>query len=683
MPDQKVKVLVFRAANLFLKSFFAFVCSVPIPNVQPLISFNPQISAKSIMSEQIKHECGIALIRFRKPLSYYIEKYGTPVYGINKLYLLMQKQHNRGQDGAGIATLKIDVKPGRPYINRYRSVDPQPITEIFRKAGKKIDRERAEHPDKFERPDWVMHNVPFIGDYYLGHLRYGTHGKNSIENCHPMQRKNNWRNRSLVVAGNFNMTNVDELFDKLVELGQHPKEKMDTVTVLEKIGHFLDEENQILFNRYKEEGVENAEISDLISENLDMQRVLKRSCKDFDGGYAMVGMTGGGTAFVARDPAGIRPAYYYADDEVIVVASEKPAIKTAFNAEYEQIREIQPGHALIINKKGEFSEKQFIAPIEKKSCSFERIYFSRGSDPQIYNERKKLGELIVPHVLKKINYDLENTVFSYIPNTAETSFLGMMHGLENHLIKQRVKAIEEGKLKGEDLERLLSFRPRVEKLVIKDVKLRTFIADEGHRGDLVTHVYDTTYEVIRKGIDTLVVIDDSIVRGTTLEKSIISMLDLLRPKKIVVVSSAPQIRFPDCYGIDMSRMNEFVAFRAMLNLLEKTGQNHMLQEVYDLCKEELRIQAENKSIKTENKVKKLYSLFSYEEISDEVSRIIKQPQINAEVEVIFQTVDDLHIACPNHLGDWYFTGDFPTNGGNKVANRAFVNFMKGKSGRAY
>lgn len=635
------------------------------------------------MSEQIKHECGIALVRFRKPLSYYMEKYGSPTYGLNKLYLLMQKQHNRGQDGAGIATLKIEVKPGKPYMDRYRSIDPQPITEIFKKAGKKIDKERKENPDKFERPEWVISNVPFIGDLYIGHLRYGTHGKNSIENCHPLVRKNNWRNRTLAMAGNFNMTNVDELFEKLVELGQHPKEKADTVTVLEKIGHFLDEENQAIFERHKNTGITHADISTKISEEINMQRVLQRSCKDFDGGYSMMGMTGGGTAFVARDPAGIRPAYYYVDEEVIVVASEKPAIKTAFNAEYSEIREIQPGHALIIDKEANYSEKQFIQPIEKKSCSFERIYFSRGSDPEIYEERKKLGELVIPQVMKKINHDLENTIFSYIPNTAETSFLGMMHGLENYLIKERVHAIEEGKLKGEELERLLSFRPRVEKMVIKDVKLRTFIADEGHRDDLVSHVYDTTYEVLKKGVDTLVVIDDSIVRGTTLEKSIINMLDLLEPKKIVVVSSAPQIRFPDCYGIDMSRMSEFVAFRAMINLVKKTGQEHKLQEVYQLCKDELKAAKEDKGRFVVNHVTKLYDLFKYEEISDEVARIIKQSHIKADVEVIFQTVDDLHKACPNHLGDWYFTGNFPTSGGNKVANKSFINYMKGKTGRAY
>lgn len=632
------------------------------------------------MSEQIKHECGIALIRFRKPLSYFIQKYQDPKYGVKKLYLLMQKQHNRGQDGAGIATLKIHAQPGEQYIHRYRSVDTQPIEDIFRKVDKKIEKERQENPMLYHHPDWLINKVPYVGDIYLGHLRYGTHGKNQIEFCHPMHRKNNWRSRTLVLAGNFNMTNVEQLFQKLVDLGQHPKEKTDTVTVMEKIGHFLDQEVQLLFDKYHQEGFENREISEKISQTLDMQRILKRSCKDFDGGYAMIGFTGSGTAFVARDPVGIRPAYYYADDEIIVIASEKPAIKTAFDIDYTKIKEVQPAHALIIHKDGSFGEYPFAEPQPKRSCSFERIYFSRGTDTEIYKERKALGELLVPLILEKINYDLENTVFSYIPNTAETAFLGMMKGLENYLIKQRVKAIEDGRLRGEELEKLLSFRPRVEKLVIKDAKLRTFITDDGNRNDLVAHVYDTTYEVIQKHKDTLVVIDDSIVRGTTLENSIIALLDKLSPKKIVIVSSAPQIRYPDCYGIDMSRMGDFIAFRAMLNLLKKDGKQRLIDETYQKCKEELKKPFQETST---NHVQALYDLYSYGAISAEIARMVRPKHIHAEIEIVFQTVENLHKACPNHLGDWYFTGNYPTPGGIRVANQAFVNFVEGKKGRAY
>ncbi len=536
------------------------------------------------MSESIKHECGIAFIRLRKPLSYFVEKYKSPAYGVNKLYLLMEKQHNRGQDGVGVASVKLDLKPGKPYITRYRSVDSEPIKHIFDKLSRKIAKAKEAHPDKYLDAKWMKNHVSFIGEAYMGHLRYGTHGKNSIENCHPMFRRNNWRSRNLLLAGNFNMTNVEELFNVLVDLGQHPRERVDTVTVLEKIGHFLDEENQMIFRTYKDEGLSNLEITEKLEKEIDLQRVLQRACKDFDGGYAMVGMTGYGASFVGRDPAGIRPAYFYANDEIIVAASEKPAIKTAFGADYSEIQEIKPGHALIVKKDGSYSQKQFIEPVEKKSCSFERIYFSRGSDPEIYGERKMLGKLLCPKILEMVDYDLQNTVFSYIPNTAETSFLGMMEGLEEYLIQERTKAIEKGKMNGEELKKLLSFRPRVEKLVIKDAKLRTFITEDEQRDDLVAHIYDTTYEVIKKKVDTLVVIDDSIVRGTTLEKSILRMLDTLEPKRIIVVSSAPQIRYPDCYGIDMSKTHEFVAFRAMLGLLKDTKQKKLLKEVYKKCK---------------------------------------------------------------------------------------------------
>lgn len=638
------------------------------------------------MSESIKHECGIALIRMRKPFQHYLDKYNTPMYGLNKLYLMMEKQVNRGQDGAGIANIKIDVKPGSRYISRYRSVEPQAVADIFGKINKKFkkaqklakDTKRETGIDAVHDAKWWQENVAFTGEVLLGHLRYGTHGQNEIENCHPMLRQNNWRSRNLVMAGNFNMTNVDDLFDKLVSLGQHPKEKVDTVTVMEKIGHFLDEENQRQFGKFKDK-YENPELSDILAANIDLKRVLERSCKDFDGGYAMVGMTGHGASFVARDPAGIRPAYYYMDDEVVVVASEKQAIKTSFNCAYDQIKEITPGHALIIEMDASVREVPFIDRIEQKSCSFERIYFSRGSDPDIYRERKKLGRLLIPQILDEVKNDLKHTVFSYIPNTAESAFLGMIDGLEDHLAKERKKAIMEGVLFEEQLEELLTFRPRVEKLISKDVKVRTFIASDAMRDDMVAHVYDTTYEVIEKGVDSVVLIDDSIVRGTTLEKSILSLLDKLSPKKIVIVSSAPQIRYPDCYGIDMSKMMEFVAFRAALALLKERGMEDILDEVNLKCL----LALENGTATSENFVKAIYAPFTDEEISDKIAEIVKPKNLQAELSIVYQTVPNLNLACPNHLGDWYFTGNFPTPGGNQVVNKSFVNFMKGIEVRAY
>lgn len=629
------------------------------------------------MSEQIKHECGIAMIRLRKPLQYYIDKYGSPTYAINKLYLLMEKQHNRGQDGVGVANIKIHVPPGHRYISRYRSIEQQPIADVFGKIGKKMKKAKKQAGENYLDANYMQEHYAYTGEVWLGHLRYGTHGTNSIESCHPFLRQNNWRSRNLVVAGNFNMTNVDHLFEILIKIGQHPKEKADTVTVMEKIGHFLDEENQLLFDKYKYD-YNNVEITEKIEQELDLGRVLQRACKDFDGGYAMAGMTGYGASFVARDPAGIRPAYFYADEEVVVVASEKPAIKTAFNVDYAQIQEVKPGHALIIDKQGEFKQQQFIELLPRKSCSFERIYFSRGTDPDIYQERKNLGKMLVPQILEAIDYDLKNTVFSFIPNTAEVSFLGMIEGIDKHLVNERKKYLQDkDAFNDEELEQLLSFRPRVEKLVIKDAKLRTFITDDQHRDELVAHVYDTTYEVIRKGVDTLVVIDDSIVRGTTLEKSILTMLDRLEPKKIIIVSSAPQIRFPDCYGIDMSRLKDFVAFRAALELLKETRQENILDDVYEQC------QAYTANPEYANFVQKVYAPFTDEQISRKIAEIIKTEKIKAEVDVIYQTVENLHQACPNHLGDWYFTGNYPTKGGNKVVNRAFMNFMEGKSVRAY
>ncbi len=630
------------------------------------------------MSDSIKHECGIALIRLRKPFSYYIEKYKTPMWGINKLFMLMEKQYNRGQDGAGVATIKINVPEGKRYISRYRSVDTQPVSVIFNKINKKFRKVYKEHKDKYNDADWLLENVAFTGEVLMGHLRYGTHGGNEIENCHPFLRQNNWRSRNLVVAGNFNMTNVDELFTKLVELGQHPKEKNDTVTVLEKIGHFLDEENQFIFDKYKDKYT-NHEITEMIENELDLQRVLMRSCKDFDGGYAMLGMTGHGAAFVARDPAGIRPAYFYADDEVVVVASEKPAIKIAFNVDYDQIKEVEAGHALIIEKNGDYAQKQFIDQLEKRPCSFERIYFSRGSDPDIYQERKNLGWLPVPQILEAVDYDLENTVFSYIPNTAETAFLGMMSGMDDYLVKYRKRIIQEAHLSNGSLEKALSFKPRIEKLVIKDAKLRSFIVADDQRDSFVENLYDTTYEVINKGKDNLVVIDDSIVRGTTLEKSIIKMLDRLGPKKIVIVSSAPQIRFPDCYGIDMSKMKEFIAFRAVLALLKESGKENLLDEVYDKCRASISKLSGN----IENHVKELYEPFTYDQVSAKIAQIVTPVNCKAEVTVVFQTIENLHKAIPYHNGDWYFTGNYPTPGGNRVVNKAFMFFMEGKTVRAY
>lgn len=630
------------------------------------------------MSDAIKHECGIALIRLRKPLEYYIEKYGTPLYAVNRLYVLMEKQTNRGQDGAGVANVKIEVPPGSRYISRYRSVENRPVVDIFKKINDKYLEVQKESPEKLKDSAWLQKNIAFSGEVWLGHLRYGTHGRNEIENCHPMLRQSNWRSRNLVCAGNFNMTNADELFRKLVQLGQHPKDQGDTITVLEKIGHFLDEENQRVFERFK--GIyENPALSDIIEDNMDMQRVLHRSCRDFDGGYAMAGVTGFGAAFVVRDPAGIRPAYYWYDDEVIVVASERVAIKAAFGAKYDQIAEITPGSALIIDKYGEFGEFNILPKVERKSCSFERIYFSRGSDPNIYQERKALGRLLIPQILKEINYDLENTVFSYIPNTAEAAFYGMVEGIENHLADWRKERIKSGKLTDEELDKILNFKPRFEKLVSKDVKLRTFITNDEDRSEMVSHVYEMTHGVIRKKIDTLVIIDDSIVRGTTLEKSILKLLDRLGPKKIVIVSSAPQIRYPDCYGIDMSKVKEFVAFRAMLALLKERGIEYKKEEVY----REAIIRQQNGTLHHENLVKALFDPFSDEDISNKIAQIISPENIDAEVSVVYQAVDNLHKACPDHIGDWYFTGNYPTPGGNKVVNKAFINFMEGKLIRAY
>jgi amidophosphoribosyltransferase len=633
------------------------------------------------MSDQIKHECGIAFIRLLKPLSYYQEKYGTALFGLNKLYLLMEKQHNRGQDGAGIATIKLDVKPGHRYISRYRSMAQNAVADIFGYVQNKFVNIQNEKPELMKDAEWLKANVSFIGEVLLGHLRYGTHGQNSIENCHPFLRQNNWMTRNLVIAGNFNMTNVDELLEQLYELGQHPKEQADTVTVLEKIGHFLDDENQDLFDAYKKEGLDNVAITHRISEGLNIANILRRSAKTWDGGYAISGIVGNGDAFILRDPAGIRPAFYYADDEIVVAASERPAIQTAFNIPFRDVQEIKPGHALIVKKNGKVTEEMIREPLEKRACSFERIYFSRGSDADIYKERKRLGELLCPQILSSVNYDFKNTVFSFIPNTAEVSFYGMVEGLHKHIRQVQKDTLlgKQGQVNDADLDELLSMSPRVEKLAIKDVKLRTFITQDADRNDMVAHVYDTTYGVIKNDADTLVAIDDSIVRGTTLKQSIIKIIDRLHPVKIIIVSSAPQIRYPDCYGIDMSKMGEFVAFEAAIQLLRERGMEHIIDEVYEKCKASLDIPKEE----IVNHVKEIYEPFTQEEISAQITKIITPAGIKAEVQVIYQTLDNLHKACPEHTGDWYFSGNYPTPGGNKVVNKAFVNWKEGSNKRAY
>ena len=634
------------------------------------------------MSEQIKHECGVAFIRLLKPLSFYQQKYGTALYGLNKLYLLMEKQHNRGQDGAGVATIKLDIEPGKRYISRHRSMASNAVADIFEYIQKKFEDIQKHTPEKMADAQWLKDNVSFAGEVLLGHLRYGTHGKNSIENCHPFLRQNNWMTRNLVIAGNFNMTNVDELLEQLYELGQHPKEKADTVTVLEKIGHFLDTENQGLFDQYKREGLDdNVEISKLIANDMDVAKILRKSAKNWDGGYTIAGILGHGDAFVMRDPVGIRPMFYYYNDEIVVAASERPAIQTAFNVPIEDIREVKPGHALIVKKNGRISEDMFSEPQEKKSCSFERIYFSRGSDASIYRERKQLGRLLCEQILTSVNHDVKNTVFSYIPNTAEVAFYGMVEGIHKYIKKyQRDKLLNRAdKISEEELTEVLCMAPRVEKIAIKDVKLRTFITQDADRSEMVAHVYDTTYGLIKKGTDTLVVLDDSIVRGTTLKQSILKILDRLGPKKIVVVSSAPQIRYPDCYGIDMSRMGEFVAFEAAISLLKDMDKEEIILKVYQLCKDSSSLPKES----VPNYVKAIYEPFTDQEISDRIAKIITPKDLKSKVEVIYQTLDNLHKACPDHTGDWYFSGNYPTPGGNKVVNRAFVNWMEGKNQRGY
>jgi len=632
------------------------------------------------MSDAIKHECGIALVRLLKPLEYYQKKYGTSFYGINKMYLLMEKQHNRGQDGAGFASIKFDVQPGTRYISRVRSNKQTPIQDVFAQINDRLNTVLENNPTKKNDVQWQLENMPYVGNLFLGHVRYGTFGKNSLESVHPFLRQNNWKHKNLIVAGNFNMTNSNELLQELIELGQHPKENTDTVTVMEKIGHFLDDEVSDIYQRCKEKGIGKKEASPIIEKELDIQKILQRASKNWDGGYAMVGLIGHGDAFVLRDPSGIRPAYYYKDDEVVVVASERPVIQTVFNVDYDTINELDRAHALIIKKDGSTSIEPIMEQLPKKSCSFERIYFSRGSDAEIYEERKNLGKLIFPTVLESIGKDIKNTVFSYIPNTAETSFFGMSEAAEDYLNKHKLNRLLKGQrnLSVERVTEILSERPRIEKIAIKDAKLRTFIADDNSRDDLVAHVYDVTYGVVNS-TDNLVIIDDSIVRGTTLKKSIIRILDRLHPKKIVIVSSAPQIRYPDCYGIDMAKLDEFIAFKATLELLKETNQYHIVEEIYQKCKKQNHL--EDHLI--ENYVRDFYKPFTAEQISDKIAQMLKTETISADIKVIFQSIENLHEACPNNAGDWYFTGNYPTVGGTKVVNKAFINFYEGKNKRAY
>ena len=630
------------------------------------------------MSDQINHECGLALIRLLKPLDFYKKKYGSSTYGLNKLYLMLEKQHNRGQDGAGFASVKLDVKPGNRFMHRERSASQNPIQEIFKNSNSRI----TAHKDK--NPKWTMEslkkNTAHVSELFLGHVRYGTFGQNSVEAVHPFLRQNNWMHRNLIVAGNFNMTNNKELFNDLVMLGQHPKEMSDTVTVMERIGHFLDDAVGKIYQKLKKSGVSKIEASSIIGEKLDLIKILKKASKDWDGGYVIGGLVGHGDAFVIRDPAGIRPAYYYKDDEVLVVASERPVIKTVFNTPENTIKVLGPGDGLVIKKSGELIIKNIIKPVEKKSCSFERIYFSRGSDIKIYNERKKLGRLVFPQILKAVNNDLKNTVFSYIPNTAEVSFFGLVHEAQDYMNEIAEKKIMEqaNDISREKLKKLLSYRPRIEKVAIKDAKLRTFITDDSSRDELVKHVYDVTYGSIKK-TDNLVIIDDSIVRGTTLQKSIIKMLDRLSPKKIIIVSSAPQIRYPDCYGIDMARMGDLIAFRAAIKLIKESNNEDLIKTVYKNCVEENKQDVN----KIKNQVKEIYNLFTDDQISSKISSMLKEKDINADVEVIYQSIENLHIACPDDLGDWYFSGNYPTPGGNKVVNQAFINYFEGSNKRAY
>ena len=633
------------------------------------------------MTDDVKHKCGIALVRLLKPLEHYQLQHGSWRYGLEKLHLMMEKQRNRGQDGAGVVSLKLNTPPGKKYFSRERETGSSAINEIFKKIYTKFEEVEKQNPDAFNDPNWAKANLPFVGEALLGHLRYGTFGSNNIENLHPVMRENNWRTRNLVMAGNFNLTNVDELFDQLVELGQSPKEYSDTVTMLEKVGHFLDTENQRLFDLYKSQGFTNRDITPKIGRNIDVSKVLGDASKRWDGGYTVAGMFGHGDVFAMRDPWGIRPAYYYHDEDIVIVTSERPVIQTAMNVPFESVKELPAGHALVVKKNGELSIDRIREKQEKKSCSFERIYFSRGSDREIYKERKELGKVLVPAILKAIDYEVEDTVFSFIPNTAESAFYGMVKGVEDHMMVKKMDELTKlkGKCSQEDILKIMSERARIEKVAVKDLKLRTFISQDKGRKDMVGHVYDVTYGTIRKGVDNLVIIDDSIVRGTTLKQSIIKILDRLGPKRIVVVSSSPQIRYPDCYGIDMAKLVDFAAFQAAIALLKENEMEHVINEVYKKCDQ----QKDKPKEEFVNYVKDIYKPFTQQEVSKKIAEMLTDSDVNAEVTIVYQSIDNLHKAVPDDLGDWYFTGDYPTPGGNKVVSTSFLNYIHGINTRAY
>lgn len=623
------------------------------------------------MTEVIKHECGIAMVRLLKPLAYYQQKYGSYMYGLNKLYLLMEKQHNRGQEGAGLACVKLHAQPAEEFIYRERAMGTGAIQEIFGNVRNQIQNTPHDPADA----EWAALHLPFAGEVYMGHLRYSTTGRSGLSYVHPFLRRGNWRSRNLLLCGNFNMTNVDEIFGSIVAQGQHPRSYADTFVLLEQLGHALDRENQRLYDRYKQEGLGDIEITEAIENNLNIAEILKKPSRIWDGGYVICGMTGSGDMFSFRDPRGIRPAFYYADDEIVVVASERPVIQTAMNVQVEQVRELQPGECLVVNRRGEMHIEQILQPLNYSACSFERIYFSRGSDVDIYRERKELGRYLAPQILKSINYDLEHTVFSFIPNTAEVAWYGMLEGLDSYLSEQKLARIRQAgeHLTDEELRQILSLKVRSEKVAIKDIKLRTFIAEGDTRDDLAAHVYDITYGTVAPGVDNLVVIDDSIVRGTTLRQSIIKILDRLHPKKIIIVSSSPQVRFPDCYGIDMSRMGEFIAFKAAMELLKERGMQSVIDEVYRKSKAQQNLPKEE----VVNYVKEIYAPFTQEEVSQKIAQMLTSDDITAQVEIIYQTLEGLHQAIPSHPGDWYFSGNYPTPGGNRLVNNAFVNFMEG------
>jgi len=615
------------------------------------------------MSDEIKHECGLAFIRLRKPFSYYQQQYGSVLYGLNKLYLLMEKQHNRGQDGAGIATVKLNVEPGYPFLHRLRSSANQPIADLFLQIGKEIAEIEKYQPDIKNHPGLMKGHVNYVGELLLGHLRYGTQGKNNVEFCHPFIKRDTIPSRNLALAGNFNLVNTEELFGLInVDPGIFQKQS-DLAAMMEVLHHFL------------------VKADEAFPGALDIKKVLKKAVPLFDGGFNFCGLVGNGSSFVVRDAHGIRPSYYYINDDVIVAASERAAIRTAFNVGENEVQELMPGCALITDAEGNYQIEQIVEPEERRACSFERIYFSRGSDEKIYKERNALGYYLSQPVLKAINYDLKNTIFSFIPNTAETAFYGLLKGAEDYLTKVKIeKILSWGKEYDEaKLTEMVSRKVRIEKIAIKDVKLRTFITEDASRNEMVQHVYDITYGTVRDHIDTLVVIDDSIVRGTTLKESIIRMLARLKPKRIIVVSSAPQIRYPDCYGIDMSKLGDFIAFKAAMELLKETGQEHLLEELFNKCKEF----DFNNQLHTENVVRKIYKPFTLEQMSNKIAQLITPKEIDIPVDVIYQTIDTLHLACPTNTGDWYFTGNYPTPGGNRVCNKAFMNYMEGKNVRGY